>query len=319
MGTIGTFTLNPAVDKHCAVGRVVHDRKLRTHDVRYDPGGGGLNVARAAAEIGATARALFTAGGAMGDLLRELLADEGVERHAIPIEGLTRENLTVFEEDTDQQFRFTMPGPELRDEDLDRCHEAVVEVLDDLDVFVISGSVPEHCDPGIYARLLRAARDHDVRTVVDTSGSALEVALEARPSLIKPNLRELRSLTDGDLQDDRDIVDAARSVVRDHGLEAAVVSIGSGGAFLVTANDTERFHPPTVPIRSRIGAGDSMVAGLVVGLADGADLRDAVRYGVAAGAAAVITPGSELCRRDDVERLAAGMREQETARPGADS
>src|SRR6056297_2045138 len=181
MGTISTFTLNPAVDKHCAVRRVVHDRKLRTHDVRYDPGGGGLNVARAAAEIGATARALFTAGGAMGDLLRELLADEGVDRHAIQIEGLTRENLTVFEEDTDQQFRFTMPGPAPGEEDLDRCHEAVIEVLDDLDVFVISGSVPEHYDPEIYARLVRTARDHGVRTVVDTSGPALEAALGAQP------------------------------------------------------------------------------------------------------------------------------------------
>ena len=182
MVAIGTFTVNPAVDVHGTVDRVVAGRKLRVRDVRRDPGGGGINVARAVVALGGEATAIFLAGGPAGDQLRELLRDAGVHTAPVPIEGPTRENLTVRESDEDERYRFTMPGPAPSESERAAAREAVIERLDDLDLLVISGSLPEGCPDELDAELVTAARERDVRTIVHTRGPAPEPALTAGPA-----------------------------------------------------------------------------------------------------------------------------------------
>lgn len=302
MPTIVTLTLNPAVDSSCSVDRVVAEHKLRCSQPEFHPGGGGLNVARVIGELGGQARALWTSGGPMGQLLGELLDREGVDHQPIPITGHTRENLTVYEKTSTQQYRFGMPGPNMSPEEAERCIAAISEINPPPDYLVLSGSLPPGCDPGIYARTARQV-PATCRVIVDTSGRALKESLSARPFLIKPNLRELGQLIEKEIASDAEIEGAARRLIDSGAVQAVVTSLGSGGAVLTTAEHMEHMRSPTVPIRSKVGAGDSMVAAIVHRLAQGRPIDDAVRFGVAAGAAAVMTPGTELCRRVDVERL----------------
>lgn len=302
MPTIVTVTLNPAVDKSCSVDRVIAEHKLRCSPPQFDPGGGGINVARAIHELGGRATAYWTRGGPLGELLHQLLDATGVEHRPIEVEGTTRENLIVYEEASAQQYRFGMPGPEFTSRDAARCLDAIGQIDPPPDYLVLSGSLPPGCDPGFYAELARRVSS-SCRVVVDTSGRALQESLQSGPFLIKPNLRELGQLFGGAVQSDSEIEKAARQLIDSGRVQVVVTSIGSGGALLTTADQTEQIRSPTVPIRSKVGAGDSMVAGIVHRLAEGDGIAEAARFGVAAGAAAVMTPGTMLCRREDTERL----------------
>lgn len=300
--------MNPAIDKNTTVEQVQPDVKLRCGPPSREPGGGGINVARVVQRLGGAPTAYFVGGGPTADILEHLLHTEDVPCERIPSEGGTRENIIVFEEQSGQQFRFGMPGPEVSE---DEWH-AVLDVLRGIDpspaYLVASGSLPPGAPDDFYARVAQVARETDVRLVVDTSGDALRQAVEAGVFLIKPNVGELQTLADAPLTHEAQQEAFARTLIDRGGCEGVVLSLGAGGALLVTAADTRHVRTPTVPIRSKVGAGDSMVGGIVVALARGMALPDAVRFGVAAGAAAVMTAGTELCRREDVESLVERMR-----------
>lgn len=297
-----TLTLNPALDKTCWVDQVVAERKLRCREPQFHPGGGGLNVARAIAELGGKVAAYWTCGGAIGELLSTQLDESGIDHQPISIAALTRENLIVFEESSEQQYRFGMPGATLTDDELSACVERLSDHHPTPEYLVLSGSLPPGVDEDLYAQIA-AAMPASCRIVLDTSGRPLQLGLRASPFLIKPNLRELSQLSGDEVQDDTGIQDVARSLIDTHQVDVVVTSLGSGGVTVTTAEIHQQIRAPTVKIRSKVGAGDSTVAGIVFALTQGRSLIDAVRYGVAAGSAAVMTEGTELCRRQDVEKL----------------
>jgi 6-phosphofructokinase 2 len=309
MSSIATLTVNPAVDKNSRVEQVLAEAKLRCDRPSREPGGGGLNVARAIQRLGGTAQAYYTAGGPIGEVLGGLLAEEGQEHHALPVSGWTRENFIVYEGQSGQQYRFGMPGPELTEDEWRGCLERIETLEPAPDYLVASGSLPPGVPDDFYNRMARAAAQRGIRVVVDTSGKALRRGVQGHVFLVKPNVRELSELVGEDLAGEQQQLEAARALIEQGRCEVVVLSLGAGGALLITANGREHVRTPTVPIRSKVGAGDSMVAGIVLGLSRGLDLADAVRYGVAAGAAAVMTPGTELCRREDTERLFGQMME----------
>ncbi len=303
MSPIATLTLNPTIDKNTRIERVLAEEKLRCEAPSREPGGGGLNVSRAIDRLGGDSRALYTAGGFTGDILQSLLDDEGIDQTPLPIDGETRENLIVYEMSTDRQFRFGMPGPELGPDDFAACLDAVRGLDPAPDYLVASGSLPPGVPDDAYAAVAEAARELGARPLLDTSGAALREAMDAGWYLLKPNLRELEQLAGISFETEAARIDAARDFIERGWCEVVVLSMGASGALLITADRAEHVHSPTVPINSRVGAGDSMVGGLVLALTRGLDLDDAVRFGVAAGAAAVMTPGTELCRREDTEAL----------------
>jgi 6-phosphofructokinase 2 len=303
MSVIITLTMNPAIDKSARVERVRHDTKLRLADVRRDPGGGGINVSRAIAHIGGASRAVFVVGGIEGRLLGELLRDESFDQEPIEIAGSIRENLTVVEGSTGEQYRFGMPGPTLTPNETARAESVIKGRVAAESIVVASGSLPPGVPDDFYARIARIASEAGARFIVDTSGKPLAAALEEGVWLVKPNLNELASLLKSERLEEPEIRDAAGELVAAGRAEHVVVSLGSGGAYLVGDDEVVKRVAPTVAVESRIGAGDSMVGGMAFALARGASVGEAVRWGVAAGAAAVMTPGTELCRGDDVRRL----------------
>ncbi|MBI5015366.1 MAG: 1-phosphofructokinase family hexose kinase [Deltaproteobacteria bacterium] len=303
MTPVLTLTMNPALDKSSSVERVVADRKLYCKPPRFEPGGGGVNVSRALRKLGGESVSLFPCGGPTGRQLLELLEQEGPTCLPIPIEGRTRESLAVHDETTGQLYRFGMPGPRLREEEWRRCLEGLAALEPKPAYLVASGSLPPGVPADFYAQVARIGNRVGARVVVDTSGEALRLALQEGVYLIKPNIRELRELTGRELLDETDQEELALELVRTGRSTAVALSLGAAGVLLATSEGCERVRTPVVPIKSKVGAGDSMVAGMVLSLARGMSVREAVRFGVAAGAAAVMTPGSELCRREDAERL----------------
>jgi 6-phosphofructokinase 2 len=314
MTPIATITMNPAVDKSARADRVVPDDKLRCGAPRREPGGGGINVTRVIQRLGGASRAFYPAGGPTGEILRGLLDREALDHAPLSIAGWTRENLVVYETSTDRQYRFGMPGPELDDGEVEACLNALRDLAPPPAYIVASGSLPPGAPEGFYTAVAEIAQEVGARAVLDTSGPPLRQAVPAGWYLLKPNLRELNQLAGTELRTEADRIEAARSFIERGWCEAMALSMGPSGALLVTADRAEHVRSPTVPIASRVGAGDSMVGGLVLALARGRNLPAAVRFGVAAGAAAVTSPGTELCSREDTEALYAQLTGQQPER-----
>lgn len=305
---IVTITLNPCIDKTLRVERVMPERKLPVTRVRRYPGGGGINVARVIGRLGGSAQALWSCGGSTGKLLAELLDREDVSNTPVPMQQDTRENLIITDESSDQQYRLGLPGPGLTPSERSDWQKRLHDRPRPPRFAVFSGSLPEEVPPDWYAELLRSLPP-ETKVVVDTKRGALAKALEIGVYLIKPNVHELEEVVGRELGDDEQIVEAGRELIRHGGAESLLVSLGRGGAILVSAEDHERLSAPAVKVRSKVGAGDSMVGGLVFALARGLPMGDSARMAIAAGAAAVMTEGTDLCRREDVERIYEHMRD----------
>lgn len=315
MNRIVTLTLNPSVDKNSSIPYVVSEHKLRCQPPTFEPGGGGLNVSRAIKRLGGESLAFYVAGGPSGEVLKQLLDKEKLNHRAMPLAGWTRQNLTVFEEATTQQYRFIMPGPTLSSTEWQRCLDQLATLNPKPDYIVASGSLPLGVPTDFYARVARLAKQLEIRLIVDTSGEPLRQAAQEGVYLLKPNMRELGQLAGRQIEQQGEMEEMARKLVESGPNEVIVVSLGAAGAFFISETEAEtegeteaeaemgRVASPTVPIRSKVGAGDSMVAGIVLSLARGLSLKEAICFGVSAGAAAVMTAGTALCRRQDAELL----------------
>lgn len=304
MARILTITTNPAVDVSTSVERIEPVAKLRCRAERREAGGGGVNVARVARRLGAEALAVYAAGGAIGRLLQQLVEKEGVASRIVEIAGDTRESFTIFDETAEQEYRFVLPGPSLQDADWRACLAAVEAAAPGHDYLVASGSLAAGAPADFYANLAEIARGADSKLVVDASGPALKAAFQAGVHIAKPNLRELEGMLGTRLADRRSQVQACRRLIEQGSVEILALTLGSDGALLVTGQDAWFADPLKLKLVSSVGAGDSFVGAMVWALASGRGMEDALRYGVAAGSATLLSPGTELCSRADVERLA---------------
>ncbi len=301
-GRIATLTFSPALDVSTETDTVVPTRKLRCSELVEHPGGGGVNVARVATRLGASARAVVPLGGRTGSRVAELLQDELIEIEAIETVAPTRQSFSVTGRDSGDQYRFVMPAPVLSPGELDALIEATKRACAHADCLVVSGRTPPETPDDIFDTLVEMAGATPV--IVDTSGPALQQALRSGATLVKPSASELGSIVGRELLTESEILDGVRSVAADSNVGHLVASIGSGGAFAVDAvGTTHRYRAPSVKVRSAIGAGDSMIAGIAVALCRGDDPIAAIAAGIAAGTAAVLTDGTDLCHATDAERL----------------
>ncbi|MDT5221210.1 MAG: 6-phosphofructokinase 2 [Mycobacterium sp.] len=299
---IVTLTMNPALDITTDTDRVIATDKMRCRLSRYDPGGGGINVARIAHALGASVSALFPTGGHTGDKVTDLVADSGVPVQRIKIARSTRESFTVDERTTGQQYRFVLPGPSLTDAEQAECLEKLSAAAASADFVVASGSLPPGVPADFYQRVARICDERGARLILDTSGAGLR-HITSGVFLLKPSVRELRECFGRALITESEQLAAAHELVDRGCTQFVVVSLGSDGALLATPDGSQRFSSVTVPSGSGVGAGDAMVAGITVGLTRGWQLDKAVRLGIAAGAAMLLTPGTAPCTRVDAERL----------------
>ena len=296
-----TVTFNPCVDKTTSIPVLMPEKKLRCTPPTFEPGGGGLNVARAIKKLGGEALAVYPAGGYSGKFLKELMMRENVESNIVETRSHTRENLIVLDNSTNQQYRFGMPGSKLLEEEWEQVLKIIGQ--SDADFIIASGSLPPGVPVDIFGRLASIAKNKNAKMIVDTSGEALKKAVEEGVYLFKPNLGELSSLIGKEEVAHEVVDDIAKQVIGTGNCEAIVVSMGAAGARLITKTESVQVIPPVVKRLSTVGAGDSMVAGMVLSISKGKGLKEALQYGVAAGTAATLNPGTELCKLEDVERL----------------
>ena len=300
--SIVTLTMNPALDITTDADVVRPTSKTRCTSVRYDPGGGGVNVAQVARNLGASVSAIFPAGGATGDAYADLLTERGVPYHRVKIDGSTRESFTVNEISTGLQYRFVLPGPGLTFVEQQQCLAELRDAATSAKFVVASGSLPPGAPANFYQQVALVCRDLGARLVLDTSGGGLR-HITSGVFLLKASLRELCECVGRELITESAQLAAAHEIIDCGQAQAVVVSLGSEGALLATSQESLRFT--SIPMRavSGVGAGDAMVAAITVGLSRDWSLSKSVRFGIAAGAAMMMTPGTMPCTRADTERL----------------
>ena len=309
MKKIVTITLNPALDKSIAVPQMLPEKKLRCTDAKVEPGGGGINVSRAIHKLGGETEAVFLSGGYTGKHFESLLAAEKIRLVALPVKGDMRENFVVLDTSAHLQYRFGMDGPLINEEEWEQVLNHIQNETA-IDYIVASGSLPPGVPPDYFSKLALIAQQKNAKLIVDTSGEALQLAVKQGVYLIKPNLGELSNLYGKERLAKDEILIAARSIIEKGGCEIMVVSMGPEGAMLITKDQLVQVKPPQVVIQSTVGAGDSMVGGMVLALSRGWDLKDTLYYGVAAGTAATLNPGTELCKKEDTERIFDELKQQ---------
>ena len=299
---IATITLNPCLDEHLIVNGLVVEEANRWSRLRRYAGGKGIDVSRAIHEMDGRTIAYGFIGGPEGRALEILLDEEGVQFSFTPIEQETRTNFIITDTKTSQQTRIDAPGPHISKKELERFYRKVREIHPEPDLIVASGSIPPGVPVNIYYNIIMEAKSYGVRTILDSEGKWLVEGIKAKPYLIKPNVHEAEELLKRELPTEETIIKAALNLL-ETGIEVAVISRGRDGIIAATKKNIVKAVPPPVKVRSAVGAGDCTIAGLALKLAYREPVIEACRLGVAMGTAAVLTPGTELCHRADVEKL----------------
>ncbi|MEI6409167.1 MAG: 1-phosphofructokinase family hexose kinase [Bacteroidota bacterium] len=298
---IVTLTLNPALDKSTVTERLIPEQKLRCENMQVDPGGGGINVSKGIRKLDGESVAVFPSGGANGRLMQDLLTEAGIQISVQSISNETRENFSVTESATNIQYRFTMSGAPLREEDADACLKLIEQ--QNPAFLVASGSLPAGLPTNYFEKVAAFSKKIGAKFILDTSGAALQAAADEGVFLLKPNLAELSALVGVETLALNQVDDAALQIIKEGKCEVVVVSLGPQGALLVTKDMLEHVPAPPIVKKSTVGAGDSMVAGMVWALQQQKSYREMVQIGVACGSAATMNTGTHLFEKKDMETL----------------
>lgn len=305
---IVTLTVNPALDKSAHFRGLVPEQKIRCENPQFDAGGGGINVSKAIARLEGTSKAIFTSGGATGEMVEELMANENIECQTIPIQNWTRESFVAVDDNTNLQYRFGFKGAEINSEEKERILEAVRQL--DCEYLVLSGSLNEGLPADFYKQIAQIAKQSNIKLVVDAYGDALKNVLDEGVYLIKPNVGELAKLIGVERLEMEEVHQAAQQVIDKGAAELVAVSLGPQGAVLVTKDSFDFVPAPNVVKRSTVGAGDSMVGGILWALSQNKSLKEAIRWGVACGSAATMNEGTKLFQLQDANRLFEWLRDK---------
>lgn len=299
---IYTVTLNPALDKTATVENLRLDSVNRISELRVDPGGKGINVSKVVRELGAKTVAIALLGGHTGTMLRNMLAELGIECKVLEVEGETRTNLKIKDPALKTNTDINEPGSEVTDEQLRGMLDGLVGEVGSGDIVVLSGSLPRGAAADTYKVWVAALKKTGAKVYLDADGDKLVRGIEAKPDLIKPNEIELGAMMGRTLDADEKIVEAARELI-DGGLDRVMVSMGGAGALYVARDVTIKANPVKVPVGSTVGAGDSVVAALAYAQDKGLGLEDTMRLAMATGAANVMQSGTQAAPRELVDSL----------------
>ncbi|MBI3996438.1 MAG: 1-phosphofructokinase [Candidatus Omnitrophica bacterium] len=299
---IGTVTINPSIDQHILIDKLMKDDAIRAREIRRDPGGKGINVSRVVKELGGETVAFGVSGGCAGYMLKSLMAEHGIPFEAIEVPEETRINVILTDRSDRTQTRISAPGPRMTLADVEGFMQKIVTYQPTPPWWVLGGSLPPGVPEDFYAKLITTLQQRGMKCLLDADDEVLKLGLQAKPYLIKPNEHEFARLMGRSLPDEQAMVGAARQLVQE-GVQVVAITLGRRGALIVSQDAALHVTSPDVEVKSKVGAGDSFLAGFVFALSQGQPLESAMRLGTAAGTAAVMHEGTQLCRREDVERL----------------
>jgi 1-phosphofructokinase family hexose kinase len=299
---IYTVTLNPAVDRELTVGDIAFDTVLRATEWRVDCGGKGFNVARMLKSLGGASVALGFAAGKSGEMLEDKLQSLGIETDFIWVKGETRTNVSIVSAENGQYVKVNEPGPTITDDDLAQLAKKIGNRAQSGDWWVLAGSLPPGVPTTYYTELIAIIQSAGAKVFLDTSDEALRQNCGAKPLLVKPNDEEAHELTGLPVGTKEEIAAVGRAISA-MGPTSVVISLGKEGAVLVAENKAWLAASPKIIAANPIGAGDSMVAGIVWGLSQGDSMQDALCKGIACGAATASRKGTSVGTREQVDKL----------------
>lgn len=303
--SIASVTLNPALDEAIAIDELRLGDTNRCSLDAIDPGGKGINASRVIHRLGRPTVACGFAGGSTGQMLRERLQGEGLTLQLDEVDEPTRLNIMVYEREQQRRTRLYLPGAAVTPAQAESLRRRL-EQLEPGSLVIFGGSLPPGLPATIYHEFVSALSERGIRSIVDTSGSALKAALPAKPLLVKPDVEEAEALLGRRLLDDAAALSAAEEIRR-IGPEYVVISQGADGAIGAGPGGAWKVVPPAIEARSTVGSGDSMVAGLAIAFNEGDGFVEGLRLGTACGAATAMVSGTQLCDAQQVLRLVPGV------------
>ncbi|AWB44196.1 1-phosphofructokinase [Paenibacillus sp. CAA11] len=295
-----TITLNPALDKTVNLDQFEVGGLNRVSELRIDPGGKGINVAKVLRQFGESVITTGFVGGYTGEQLLTFLDSLQIRHEFIEVSGETRTNLKIVDNTKKITTEINERGPEILSGEAEVFKHQIGSLLDETAVLVLGGSVSPGISQDIYQALIEAAKLKEVKTILDADGEALKHGLKAKPYAIKPNIHELEQLLGKKLDTEEEIISAGNEFIR-QGVSWVIVSMGGEGSLFISQDEVVRAHPFPITPKSTVGAGDSMVAAISACLLHGRSLEETARWATAAGTVTASMPGTEVCSLEEVE------------------
>ena len=296
---IHTITPNPALDISYLVDSFKFDDSLRAKKVMRDAGGKGINLSRVAARLNHPTVAMGFVGGRSGDEIEDILKAEGVRTWFNSLGSSTRTN-TIIQDSSNKQLRVSAPGASVTNDEVEALKKNIFS-LKAPDFLALGGSLLSGMDSDFYSQISKRAVAEGIRVVVDADNENLKKALENRVFLIKPNQHELERLTNRNIKNFSDAIEASQALLDK--VEMVLCSLGPKGATLITREQSWLAKAPKVKVDSAVGAGDSLLAGALVAIAEGKSLAEVLKLAVACGSATATSPGTSLCHQETVKEL----------------
>lgn len=296
-----TLTVNPAVDRNVIADRLVFEDRAYILSTRESAGGRGINASCVIHSFGGKTTAIVTSGGKCGVRFEQFLSSCGFPIEVVRIKNEIRTNLTITDK-TGLTVKLNELGPRMDKAEVSRLEKTVRSRLAEAAWLMICGSLPPEVPPELYSRLVAAARERGVKTLLDTDGDALQEGVEAGPTIVSPNQQEAERLLNKALITRGHFLEAADRIRR-MGAQSAILSLGSRGAVAAHENGMLEAVPPRIDAVSPIGAGDAMAAAFVWAMSQKDDFADALRWGVAAGTASARLPGVSFASFTETREL----------------
>lgn len=298
-----TLTVNPALDKSAKIDQLVPEQKLNCHSIEYQAGGGGVNISRVLEVLKVKNKCLFTSGGDTGLQLKNILLEEKIRFAEIPVGSWTRENLSVVDTQTGLQYRFGMPGNGLTTDEIESINQMIDKEVTENSILVLSGSLSEKMPLDLYVQLIKQVASKKIKIIVDTSGKAMMETIKEKVFLIKPNQQELAQLARKDFLSKKEQEEIAMELVNTNKAIYVVVSLGARGAFLASSEGVIYRNTPSIKVKSTIGAGDRMVAGMIYAIEQNLSPAEILKWGVVCGSATTMTEGTNLATVTDINEV----------------
>lgn len=297
-----TVTLNAAIDKRYVVDNYQVGSVNRVKECSYSAGGKGLNVSRVAAIAGEKVIATGFVGGHAGDFIIEALEGQNIKSDFVKIIGESRSCINIYDETNHTQTEFLEPGVFVSEADKEEMLKKYIGLIEECSVVAISGSVPKGVDSDLYKSMIEIAKQYNKKVILDTSGKLLEDSLEAKPTMIKPNMDEIRILTGKEMNNQKELIDAAIDLHKT-GIEVVMISCGSEGSLIVCKDGIYQVIIPKVEAVNTVGCGDSVIAGFAVGFSRGMPMVEIIKFASAIAAANAMRMETGFYRTEDMEEF----------------
>ncbi|MBX4267479.1 1-phosphofructokinase [Clostridium estertheticum] len=299
---IVTVTLNPAIDKTIEIDDFKIGNVNRISSTRIDVGGKGINVSKVIKELQYKSLALGFVGGSSGNQIKDYLNDSNINNDFLSVNGETRTNIKIFDKVNNTHTDINENGPSVTVDDITNIKGKIMQHCDEKSLVILSGSVPIGASSSIYGDIIKDIKSKGGRVILDADGDMLMQGIKAGPYIVKPNVEELEKAFGISIDGEEKVIETAKKILK-YGVKFVVISQGSEGSLVISSDKIAKVVGLKVEVKSTVGAGDSMVAAMAVGIQNNYGFEETMKLACATSAANVMTEGTQTGRLIDIEKL----------------